>query len=422
MLSTNCCVKRENENRNRFRSLKYSNHEGRAVFAILAVAIAMRLLDVAVWVGLLSIAAVLFVHLAWQPTKRLWIIEWSLVGGLALMLGMVFPWHRFSLGIVRTDNASASAISTNSLPDGTSAIDLPRGAEFPKTAAVQSIVRSDRVSNQMPGESINPERNAKIAIEPSDAASKRGSKASGPWIWLVPAYLLGALVMACWFAAGEWKVQRIVRRASRPAAELAQAWHELQRQSQPAIGSSQLATLLVSDELAFPVAVGVLRPTVLLPRWLVETHSEADLRPVLVHELAHVSHHDSALRWLAAAFQVAFYYQPLFWWLRRQLHLCQEFLADAQAAQSAASASDYAEQLVALLKAAPAGFYRPLPAIGIIEGRSELYRRIQMLVKCPQRLDLNGNRRWKAIVCAALLLLTGSLGLVTLRSRSETAQ
>ena len=172
----------------------------------------------------------------------------------------------------------------------------------------------------------------------------------------------------------------------------------------------------MSDDLAFPVAVGVLRPAVLLPRWLVESHSETQLRPVLVHELAHVNRNDAVLRWLAAAFQVAFYYQPLFWFLRRQLQLCQEFLADAQAADSASSASDYAEQLVTLLKAAPIGLHRPLPAIGIIEGRSELYRRIQMLVACPRRLEINGNGRWKAIVGAALLVFAGSLGLVTLRA------
>ena len=44
------------------------------------------------------------------------------------------------------------------------------------------------------------------------------------------------------------------------------------------------------------------------------------------------------------------FYQPLFWWLRRQLRLCQDYLADDRAA-ALASAEDYAAYLVRLARA-----------------------------------------------------------------------
>ena len=72
--------------------------------AIFAVGIEDRLLDVAAAVGLLLLAGMIIVRLVWQPTKRLWIIQWSLVGGLVLMVGLVCPWHRFSLGMIRSDD------------------------------------------------------------------------------------------------------------------------------------------------------------------------------------------------------------------------------------------------------------------------------------------------------------------------------
>ena len=353
--------------------------------AILALGIEERLLDVAAAVGLLMLAGMIIVHLVWQPTKRLWIIQWSLVGGLVLMVGLVCPWHRFSLGIIRSNNVTvaATAISTNPLPDGSSAIDPHADAAFSESNVRQKFEGTDT-------ELIDDTHQARIigqksnnVVQSSKSASEIPAVATTrPLYWIVRGYLLGALGMLCWLAVGQWKVRRLISRASLPATELAQQWHQLQTAPQtPSLRSLRRpAKLLVSDDLAFPVAVGVFRPAVLLPRWLVKSHSEIQLRPVLVHELAHVNRNDAVLRWLAALFQVAFYYQPLFWLLRRQLQLCQEFLADAQAADSALSASDYAEQLVALLKAAPAGFRRPLPAIGIIEGRSELYRRIQMLV------------------------------------------
>jgi beta-lactamase regulating signal transducer with metallopeptidase domain/protocatechuate 3,4-dioxygenase beta subunit len=388
--------------------------------AIFALGIEDRLLDVAAAVGLLLLAGMIIVHFVWQPTKRLWIIQWALVGGLVLAVGLVCPWHRFSLGIIRSNNAAmaTSAIPTNPLLDRSSAIDPPANAAFSESNARQKFEGID-------AESIDDTHQARIIGQKSNNVVPSSKSVSDipavpttpPLYWIVRGYLLGALGMLCWLAVGQWKVRRLISRASLPATELAQQWHELQSVPQAlAFSPRRPAKLLVSDDLAFPVAVGVLRPAVLLPRWLVKLHSETQLRPVLVHELAHVNRNDAVLRWLAAIFQIAFYYQPLFWFLRRQLQLCQEFLADAQAAGSASSASDYAEQLVTLLKAAPIRLHRPLPAIGIIEGRSELYRRIQMLIACPGKLDPTSGCRWNTMACIAILIFAGSLGLVTLRA------
>jgi hypothetical protein len=209
-----------------------------------------------------------------------------------------------------------------------------------------------------------------------------------------------------------------VRRASEPNVALLSTWQELQTEMQLQIADcpSRNVRLLVSNDLAHPVAVGLFRPAVLLPHWFVESAVIEQLRPVLAHEMAHVLHRDALLRWVAAAFQVVFFYQPLFWWLSRELRLCQEYLADAQAAKWAKSAPEYAEQLVSLLKTAPSQPRRPLPAIGILEGRSELYRRIQMLVSTSTKLQPKISRRWSVITAAALLVLAPLLSLVTLQA------
>ena len=84
---------------------------------------------------------------------------------------------------------------------------------------------------------------------------------------------------------------------------------------------------------------------------------------------------------LACLAGLVLFYQPLFWWLRRQLRLCQDYLADARAA-AAGSAEDYAAFLVRLARirrSAPA-----VPALGIGDRRSNLYRRIIMLDPGPR--------------------------------------
>ena len=76
-------------------------------------------------------------------------------------------------------------------------------------------------------------------------------------------------------------------------------------------------------------------------------HDEQALRWCLAHEWAHVDRHDFRTWLLAGLARVLFFYQPLLWWLRRQLRLCQDFVADAQAARQAQEVEDYAEFLTA---------------------------------------------------------------------------
>src|SRR5262249_22755710 len=70
----------------------------------------------------------------------------------------------------------------------------------------------------------------------------------------------------------------------------------------------------------------------------------------LAHEWSHVERRDIVSWHLATLTQFLFFYQPLFWWLRRQLRLCQDYLADARAAEQAVLAEDYADYLVGLAR------------------------------------------------------------------------
>ena len=71
-----------------------------------------RILDVAVAVAVLLAMAMFLVRLIRQPVKRLTIIQWSLLGGLLLAFGVVWPWHRFSLGISKFGQESIAVADT----------------------------------------------------------------------------------------------------------------------------------------------------------------------------------------------------------------------------------------------------------------------------------------------------------------------
>ena len=72
--------------------------------------------------------------------------------------------------------------------------------------------------------------------------------------------------------------------------------------------------------------------------------TNSPLRFCLAHRSPYIARGDVLLWSFAGVIRLLYYYQPLCWWLRRQLRLCQDYLADAQAARLASPAT-YAEFL-----------------------------------------------------------------------------
>ena len=84
---------------------------------------------------------------------------------------------------------------------------------------------------------------------------------------------------------------------------------------------------------------------IVLPRALCDSGDFQELRFCLGHEWCHIERRDSRAWNLANIAGFVLFYQPLFWWLRRQLRLCQDYLADDRAA-ALGSAEDYSTLLV----------------------------------------------------------------------------
>ena len=96
--------------------------------------------------------------------------------------------------------------------------------------------------------------------------------------------------------------------------------------------------------------------------------------------------------------RMLFFYQPLLWWLRRQLRLCQDFVADSQAALQASEVEDYAEFLTA--RASAGRLHPAVVALGMGCRKSELYRRVIMLLN-NESLESRTPRLWTVSVTVA---------------------
>src|SRR5262249_31233025 len=111
--------------------------------------------------------------------------------------------------------------------------------------------------------------------------------------------------------------------------------------------------LLVDGGLRQPVALGVLRPAIILPERFTEDEPEDRIEAALAHEWAHGPNRGLRLIMLLRLLLPFLYAHPAYWWLRRRIRDDQEALADAAAADVEGRVN-YAEVLLAWSRSSPA--------------------------------------------------------------------
>ncbi len=187
---------------------------------------------------------------------------------------------------------------------------------------------------------------------------------------------------------GAWRLGQIVRTSAAVPEWVDRLLTEIQGESKRPV------RVLASEKIPSPLTFGRRRPVILLPMCMVEAGDRATLRYCLAHEWAHIRRGDVTMWRLVNLGRMLLWPQPIFWVLRRELRICQDYLADSDAARLGAHPADYAELLLGFAKK-PLGS-PAFGALGIQDRKSVLYRRIEMLVRhsgtisrtCPLRVTL----------------------------------
>jgi beta-lactamase regulating signal transducer with metallopeptidase domain len=171
----------------------------------------------------------------------------------------------------------------------------------------------------------------------------------------------------------------------------------------PVYGIDRPVRLLLSADIPVPVAVGFLRPAVLLPETLIAELTPVELDHVLLHELAHLARRDdwtnllTRLAWAIAALH------PVAAFALRRIDHERELACDDWVVSATGAARPYAASLARLFELC-ANQRRVLLASGIADGGSQLGNRIAALLGRGREF----NARVSAIrvsFCTAVLLL-----------------
>ena len=144
------------------------------------------------------------------------------------------------------------------------------------------------------------------------------------------------------------------------------------------------AQLLVSDEIVSPMAVGFLRPAIILPESLSHEITRQQLDHVLLHETAHIARGDDWTNLAARLLGAALALHPVAVWMLRQIDRERETACDDWVVAKTGAARPYAASLARIFElrsARRAGAQGEALASGIFGGGSRLGERIELLLK-----------------------------------------
>jgi hypothetical protein len=108
---------------------------------------------------------------------------------------------------------------------------------------------------------------------------------------------------------------------------------------------SRPVSVLVSDRLEVPTAIGFSRPAVILPAWMVESTPAEELKYILLHELAHLRRRDDWTNLAQKVLKALLFFLPSVWWIERRLSLDREMACDDAVLVHSGTPVGYAECL-----------------------------------------------------------------------------
>jgi TonB family protein len=161
--------------------------------------------------------------------------------------------------------------------------------------------------------------------------------------------------------------------------------------------------ILVNEHMG-PAVIGVLRPRIVVPTWLLEL--DDSLRALIVrHEREHCRAGDPKLVWLSVAITTLFPFNAALWFISRRLRLAMEIDCDARTLRGESDPSRYAKLLLLIAQQSHSARFAPT----LSHSTSQLALRIRAMQ--------NPVTRFRALRVVIALGVAGGAGAAACSSR-----
>lgn len=184
-----------------------------------------------------------------------------------------------------------------------------------------------------------------------------------------------------------------------PSSALLARFDELAQQ----IKLAKPPKLLISLKAEVPMAIGWLKPVVLLPASMVTGLGSAQLEMLILHELAHIRRHDYLVNFLQTLIELLFFFHPSIHWIGKQMRNEREYCSDDIAVQHCGDAIAYAHTLTDTASLCAKSHFQTIPTMAMAASGGDLKARVLRLVD-HHCAPSNNTSKWFAAISLLLAL------------------
>lgn len=292
------------------------------------------ILSNAVMASLLALVAALVTYFVRRPALAhgLWLLVL-----LKLVTPPIIPLP-FSWPAAENPPSTVDSQATLQLPDS-SACELPstppsQAEDGPVTTILIYPAEPESFSTDAPSDGATET----AALFPNNLWTKLSENTLALWPnLLAPIWLAGSALWLVWTVLHVYRFQRVLRHAQMAPQNL----QDEVRKWADELGLRKCPTLWLVPGCVSPMlwTVGS-APRLLFPAKLLERLDDEQRSALFVHELAHFRRRDHWVRWVEMTVLAVYWWHPVVWWARRELHEAEEQCCDAWVIWALTAASE----------------------------------------------------------------------------------
>ena len=172
------------------------------------------------------------------------------------------------------------------------------------------------------------------------------------------------------------------------------------------VGLSQPVSLLLSHKTDVPMAIGWLKPVVLIPFSMVSGLTPQQLDMLLLHELAHIRRHDYLVNFFQTLVEITLFFHPSVRWVSKQMRNEREYCSDDIAVKHCGNSLAYAHTLADTASLCANHRHHTIPNMAMAASGGDLKQRVVRLLEHQQHCTkTNDSGKWLASVSILLTVV-----------------
>jgi len=214
--------------------------------------------------------------------------------------------------------------------------------------------------------------------------------------WLVLLWLVGMIAFTARLIIGYIFVNKL----RRSAVIIENDWNQLLSKLSGQLHIRSLIQLAESKLISTPMAIGYLKPMILIPAGMFTGLSISEIESIFIHELAHIKRNDFIVNVAQCVIEIIFFFNPFVWFISQRIRAEREYCCDDIVLRMDVTSANYS---TALIKVAEFRNQQML-ALSAAGSKNELFNRIKRIMEKSTTKTLAWNKLAPAILLGVGLL------------------